>query len=257
MKKAILFLSILFLSVNGYADDDKIASKVYEWKDLKVEKTKTGERRHIFKGSTDTLEYLQIHASTVQPGMAMHGAHTHDDREEMIIIKSGTMEHTVNGKSTILPTGSMTLAVPGDLHGMRNVGDDAATYYVIRWTAKRKTGQANLSASSICISWDDHTVKKLDKGVRRSIIRQPTKMLKEVEMHTTLLNEGKMSHPPHVHVEDEIIIVRYGDVEEMLDGKPLQAGPGSVIFLGSNVPHGIRNNGKGDTEYFALKWFVN
>jgi (S)-ureidoglycine aminohydrolase len=79
-------------------------------------------------------------------------------------------------------------------------------------------------------------------------------MLAEFEIHTTMLNEGMKSHDQHTHTEDEIIIVRYGQVEEMIDGTPHQAGPGSVIFLGSDVPHGIRNIGEGPCEYYAFKW---
>ena len=85
-------------------------------------------------------------------------------------------------------------------------------------------------------------------------MRVPTSMLAEFEIHTTMLNEGMKSHDQHTHVEDEIIIVRYGEVEEMIDGKPHKAGPGSVIFLESDVPHGIRNIGEGPCEYYAFKW---
>jgi uncharacterized cupin superfamily protein len=97
-------------------------------------------------------------------------------------------------------------------------------------------------------------MKPTSKGGRRSIMKVPTSMLAEFEIHTTMLNEGMKSHDQHVHVEDEIIIVRYGLVEELIDDKPYNAGPGSVIFLASNGHHGIRNIGEGPCEYYAFKW---
>jgi mannose-6-phosphate isomerase-like protein (cupin superfamily) len=106
----------------------------------------------------------------------------------------------------------------------------------------------------VIANWGNLEFKETSKGGRRSIMRVPTSMLAEFEIHTTMLNEGMKSHDQHTHTEDEIIIVRYGQVEEMIDGTPHQAGPGSVIFLGSDVPHGIRNIGEGPCEYYAFKW---
>jgi quercetin dioxygenase-like cupin family protein len=233
---------------------ERLPSAVYAWDDLDVETRETGERRQVFKGSTDAFEYLQVHASTVEPGTAVHAAHTHDDREELIIIKEGIMEFSLNGESSILPAGSVALALPGDPHGLRNAGDIPATYYIIRWRTKEPGGTANSEAASVTANWDELEFKETSKGGRRSIMRIPTSMLAEFEIHTTMLNEGMKSHDQHTHVEDEIIIVRYGQVEEMIDGKPHEAGPGSVIFLESDLPHGIRNIGEGPCEYYAFKW---
>ncbi len=188
------------------------------------------------------------------PGAAVHAAHTHDDLEELIIIKEGTIEQSINGESRTLSPGSVTLVPPGDSHGLRNAGEDRATYYVIRWRTRESGSPANASASSVSVDWNDLELKKISKGGRRSIMRVPTSMLAEFEIHTTMLNEGMKSHDQHTHVEDEIIIVRYGQVEEMIDDVPYSAGPGSVIFLGSDVPHGIRNIGEGPCEYYAFKW---
>jgi (S)-ureidoglycine aminohydrolase len=252
--KSILFSSVLLLAFGAQAEDEQVSSAVYAWEDLDIEKSETGERRHLFKGYTDAFEYLQVHSNTVEPGMAVHGAHSHDDREELIIIKEGTMEQTINGESRILSPGSVALALPGDSHGIRNVGDDEATYYIIRWRTKEPGSATDPSASSVSVNWDDLEFRETSKGGRRSIMRVPTSMLAEFEIHTTMLDEGMKSHDQHTHIEDEIIIVRYGQVEEMIDGKPHEAGPGSVIFLESDVPHGIRNIGEGPCEYYAFKW---
>lgn len=61
-------------------------------------------------------------------------------------------------------------------------------------------------------------------------------------------------HPPHTHLDEEIILVRYGDVEESIDGKLHEVGEGSLIFLRSMVPHGIRNVGREPCEYYAFRW---
>ena len=232
----------------------QLDSAVYAWDDLEVEKTKSGERRHVLKGSTDAFELLQVHVSTVEPGTAVHAGHTHDDREELIIIKEGTVEQTINGQGRILSPGSVTLVLPGDSHGIRNAGDVPATYYILRWRTKEPRKQGDPDAASQSVNWDDLEVKEISKGARRSIMRVPTSMLAEFEIHTTMLNEGMKSHDQHVHGEAEIILVRYGQVEELIDGKAHRAGPGDVIFLKADQPHGIRNIGEGPCEYYAFRW---
>lgn len=106
-------------------------SAVFDWEKLTVAPTKNGERRAILKGSTRTLKVLSVHATTVAVGEAAHGAHRHPD-DEIVLVKSGTLEATINGVAHRAPTGSVVFFGSNDLHGMRNAGDTPVTYYVIR-----------------------------------------------------------------------------------------------------------------------------
>ena len=255
MKKSVLILSALCWPLLGsWAGDLLVDSTVYEWADLEVEKIGTTERRNIIKGHSDGFDYFQVHASSIQPGEAADDLQIHEDLEQLVIIKEGTVELTMHGESKILIAGSVTLALPGDLQGIRNAGLIPATYYLLQWRTKSPGGSVDSSASSKIANWLDIDFVSSEKGGRRNIMRRPSSMLAEFEMHTTTLNEGMKSHDPHTHIEAEIILVRYGRVEEMIDGKPHKAGPGSVIFLESMVPHGIRNIGTGPCEYYAFKW---
>lgn len=108
-----------------------LKSAVYDWEKLKVEKTPTGERRGILKGSTVTMSSLSVHASSVPGQTALHGPHKHAD-DEFVIVKEGTLEVTIEGKPHLAPAGSICFYSSNDMHGMRNAGDTRATYYVIR-----------------------------------------------------------------------------------------------------------------------------
>lgn len=57
-----------------------------------------------------------------------------------------------------------------------------------------------------------------------------------------------------IHESEEIILVIKGEVVESIDGTKHKVGPGSLILLMDNVPHGITNAGEGQCEYFAFKW---
>ena len=106
-------------------------SGVFDWDKLTVLPTKVGERREVLKGATVTMESLTCHVTTLDGGVAAHAAHRHPD-EEIIIVKEGTMEATVNGVAQQAGPGSIFFFASNDLHGMRNVGTTRASYYVIR-----------------------------------------------------------------------------------------------------------------------------
>lgn len=111
-------------------------SNVFDWKELAVTPTKTGERRQIFNGPTATLDNFSGHISTLRPGEVAHAPHRHPD-EEMIVVKEGTLEVTINGETRRAGAGSVFFYAPNDLHGMRNVGETSASYFVFRFiTAK-------------------------------------------------------------------------------------------------------------------------
>jgi (S)-ureidoglycine aminohydrolase len=253
-----LALLIVF-SISAFAmktnERIKLDSKVHNWNELEVQSTNTGERRQILDGETMVFDQLEIHVTTLLPGKAPHKSHTHQDFEELIIVKEGKIKQTVGTEEKILSAGSIVVAMPGDEHGLSNAGDTNATYYIIKWrTRDFKKQSITTPQSSIMHDWQEFEYKETSKGGRRSVIRQATPMLQELEMHVTTLDEGMTSHGQHTHADEEIILVLKGEVEELINDVPNKAEAGSLIFLNSNIPHGIRNIGKGQCEYFAIRW---
>jgi quercetin dioxygenase-like cupin family protein len=107
-------------------------SGVFDWEKLAVTASKTGERRQVLSGSTVTMAGLTCHVTTLNPLLAAHPAHIHPD-EEIVIVKEGTMEATFGGQSQPAGAGSIFFFASNDLHGMRNVANARASYYVIRF----------------------------------------------------------------------------------------------------------------------------
>ncbi|EDY83739.1 Cupin domain protein [Verrucomicrobiia bacterium DG1235] len=108
-----------------------LASAVYDWEKLAVETTKKGARRELFDSMTVTAERLRCHVTSLHAGLVSHAAHRHPD-EEIIVVKEGLLEATVEGKSETAGPGSVFFFASGELHGLRNAGETEATYYVIR-----------------------------------------------------------------------------------------------------------------------------
>ena len=106
-------------------------------------------------------------------------------------------------------------------------------------------------------NWNDMKPKKTATGEVRSLCKSPTATVDQLEMHVTTLNPGLASHPPHRHVNEELIIIREGDCETLSDGKWVKVGPGSVVFNASNSLHGFRNVGTTPATYHVINWSPN
>jgi quercetin dioxygenase-like cupin family protein len=105
--------------------------------------------------------------------------------------------------------------------------------------------------------WEDTKPTANKVGEVRSLCKAPTATLDQLEMHISTLNPGLESHPPHRHVNEELIILRDGECETLSDGKWVKVTPGTVVFNASNSLHGFRNVGKTPATYHVINWSPN
>jgi quercetin dioxygenase-like cupin family protein len=109
-----------------------MGSAAYDWNSVAAVPTKNGFVRHFFDGPTATLDRLECHVTTLNPGEAPHPPHQHP-AEEIFIIKEGTVEVLVNGEWKKMGPGSVIFEASNSLHGIRNAGGSTATYHVLSW----------------------------------------------------------------------------------------------------------------------------
>ena len=107
-------------------------SAVFDWEKMKVETTKPGEHRAVFNAPVATLDRLECHITTLNPGEQPHDPHQHAE-EEMLFIKEGTLDVMQNGEYHRVGPGSVVFNGSNELHGFRNVGETKATYWVLKW----------------------------------------------------------------------------------------------------------------------------
>jgi XRE family transcriptional regulator, regulator of sulfur utilization len=102
--------------------------------------------------------------------------------------------------------------------------------------------------------WEELQPKKTEVGELRSVVRQPTRTLAELEMHITTLNPHTASHKPHTHPNEEMVIVKEGTLQAHVNGREVVVGPGSVLFYASMQPHAVQNVGDTPATYFVINW---
>lgn len=111
-----------------------MGSTVFDWNTMKSEETKVGAVRHVVQRPTATLDELEIHITTLNPGETPHPPHKHP-AEELLIVKEGTVESLVNGQLQRVGAGSVIFQASEQMHSIRNVGTTPATYHVIQWNS--------------------------------------------------------------------------------------------------------------------------
>ncbi len=255
--RIILFTLFKLFAVSLLAQKtDSIISGVYHWNSLEPIKEDTRIRRQVLEGKTFALIHFEIHASSLEPGKAPHPPHVHVDEEELMIVKEGKVTITIAGKSKVLGQGSIAFAMPGDEHGIENAGNTQATYYILKFKGKlpMNNERAKQAGGSFMLDWNELKTSNTGKGYRRDFFNRATSQLNQFEMHTTALNADSVSHAPHTHVQEEVILVLRGNVEMFIDGKYYKGSAGDLYFISSNVPHNLKNIGKDQCEYFAFQW---
>jgi XRE family transcriptional regulator, regulator of sulfur utilization len=112
--------------------DEVMGSAVFDWNSIPARTTETGSVRSFCKARTATLDELEIHATTLDPGKASHPPHRHPN-EELVIVWQGTLEAFENGEWKHAGPGSVIFSASNQLHGVRNAGAEPAVYHVINW----------------------------------------------------------------------------------------------------------------------------
>lgn len=103
-----------------------LSSKAYRFEDLVLK----GNSRAVFDGLTHSGSHVDLHETQLAPGAAPHAPHKHE-HEEIVMIREGTLEVTIEGKVTVVGPGSVVYAGSNDMHGWKNVGTTVAQYFVI------------------------------------------------------------------------------------------------------------------------------
>jgi quercetin dioxygenase-like cupin family protein len=114
-------------------------------------------------------------------------------------------------------------------------------------------GAAPLTRSAV-FQWNELTPQPTSVGAVRRVVRTPTATLDELESHITTLNPGQSPHDPHQHPNEEMIILKEGEVEAWVNGAWVPVATGGMMFFASNVPHTVRNRSDRPATYYVVNW---
>jgi mannose-6-phosphate isomerase-like protein (cupin superfamily) len=105
-------------------------SKTFRFADLPVRESGAFVMRPVFEGFTHGGCRIAMHESQLAPGAMPHPPH-HHKHEEMFMLRGGTLEVTIAGKTSQIGPGGVVYVASNEEHGVRNVGKAAAQYFVL------------------------------------------------------------------------------------------------------------------------------
>lgn len=206
-------------------------------------------------GHTRDLEQLSVDTLSLRPGRPLLGKRP-ALTDMLLIVKDGQLKVSTDSSTRTLGPGGIALIPSGTFYLLSNAG--AAPNHFFRFYFRSYSGfdhgRAEKAGPAVLLDWTEMTMKQTDKGESRQIFNRPVAWLSRIDMHATTLDEGQVSHPPHIHRNEEIILIRSGDVQMYIGGKYYPAHAGDIVFLTSGTPHALENKTKGRCEYFALQW---
>lgn len=113
--------------------EEPLGPAVFNWTAMRATRTPTGEVRSVVQRPTATLTELEMHVTTLNPGVASHPPHTHPN-EELVLIDEGTVEVLSAGRWRRIGPGSIVFNASNAPHALRNVGKEPARYHVVNWS---------------------------------------------------------------------------------------------------------------------------
>jgi quercetin dioxygenase-like cupin family protein len=250
--------------VSSYAPPTQstvLATTFVDWDSLVPKSTPVGQIRHVFDNPTVAMDKLEVHITTLNPGMESHPVHRHP-WEEILLVKDGDFEVSVNGHKQHAGPGAMVFLASDDPHNARNVGTKPATYYVINFvtdlshaaSAKSAAEQAvpgKLASSVIDCNLLPST--PTPSGSRVVCVNSPTLTFLALESHITTLNVGQQTAANIVDANDEIVVIKSGQVEVTVNGIASRMNAGSLLYWAPNDKRTLRNVGSTPTSYQVIR----
>ena len=117
-------------AVAGSGEKVLSESMVYTFDSLEPHKNANGVSRPVVQGILPTGEAVEMHETTLLPGHMPHPPHKHR-HSEFMMIREGTLEFDNDGKKERVGPGGVVFAASMMMHGLTNVGNAPANYFVI------------------------------------------------------------------------------------------------------------------------------
>lgn len=237
--RLLLLFWVVFLAP-GLAFAQVITSSVYSFSPSATFKQTGYEEQTLAEGNTRDFSHFIVQAITLaakRPAQSVQQL----DEEAILLVKSGELTLTLGKNRKTLVPGSVVMIMPGDEYQIDNEADQPLIYYQIRYTSNEMPDLDlyRLLGNSFWVDWREITATAGQYGSSRRFSPYPTIMSSRVALEMATADAGLAEQPVHAHRAAELFLILDRPVQLRMAGTRKEAQAGDLIFIESEVAHGI------------------
>ncbi len=103
-------------------------------------------------------------------------------------------------------------------------------------------------------SWKEAAVVKKAGSDQRKLLEGSATDFKHIEVHATTVPAHQAPHPAHRHDDEELIIIKEGELTVTIAGKVKTLGPNSIAMMMPGDEHGFENKGDVPATYYVMRY---
>lgn len=103
-------------------------------------------------------------------------------------------------------------------------------------------------------SWQATPVVKKANSDQRLLLNGETRDFSHLDVHATTVQPHQAPHPAHKHADEELIIIKEGELTVTIAGKTKTMGAGSVALMLPGDEHGFDNKGDVPATYYVMRY---
>lgn len=110
------------------------------------------------------------------------------------------------------------------------------------------------SIKSTVYNWATTPVLKKAGSEQRVMLEGATTDFRHLRIHATTVPAHQAPHPAHKHDDEELIIIKEGELTVTIEGKTKTLGAGSIALMLPGDEHGFDNRGDKPATYYVMRY---
>jgi quercetin dioxygenase-like cupin family protein len=239
-----------------------LLSTFVAWDALPVRQIPQGEVRAVFDNPATGMAKIEVHITTLQPGMTLHAPHRHA-WDELCLVKQGEVQVTLKDQQHRAGPGSLVFFAANDAHSIENVSNKPTTYVVINLctpqavatdeepaAARRATGPL----TSIVLDGASAPKTSTATGSTAHVLDSPTRTFSHLGSQIIELNSGQTTRCETSDLEHALFFVQAGQVEVTARGLSCRLGENAMAYFAPNEMMTLECLGSAPTNFQLIRF---